>query len=256
MRPCARRLTSTRADRFATVARHDEVDLRSTLLLASTASASTWHVASNGSDSAAGSTAPFATIQHAADRVAAGDTVIVHAGTYTAFTVETSGTQAAPIAFVGGRRGEHRRRRDQRTATRSGRRRVRRRSRASPSPTRRAPASARSTATTSRSPTTRSTRTASGASSPAFCETSSIENNETSRSGEQHGIYASNSADRPMIRGNKIWGNAMCGIHMNGDISQGGDGVITRRARREQHHPRQRPRRRLGDQRRRRARTA
>ena len=30
-----------------------------------------------------------------------------------------------------------------------------------------------------------------------------------------------------MIRHNRIWGNAMCGIHMKGDISQGGDGVIS-----------------------------
>ena len=30
-----------------------------------------------------------------------------------------------------------------------------------------------------------------------------------------------------MIRNNRIWGNAMCGIHLNGDLSQGGDGVIT-----------------------------
>ena len=60
-----------------------------------------------------------------------------------------------------------------------------------------------------------------------FCDDLVVENNELSRSGTQHGVYASNSADRPIIRGNYIWGNAMCGVHINGDISQGGDGVIS-----------------------------
>jgi hypothetical protein len=61
----------------------------------------------------------------------------------------------------------------------------------------------------------------------AFCDDLVVEGNELSRSGTQHGVYASNSADRPVIRGNYIWGNAMCGVHLNGDISQGGDGVIS-----------------------------
>jgi parallel beta-helix repeat protein len=60
-----------------------------------------------------------------------------------------------------------------------------------------------------------------------------IEGNQTSRSAREHGIYFSNSADRPTIRGNRVWGNAANGIHMNGDIDTGDtslpgvDGVIT-----------------------------
>jgi hypothetical protein len=54
-----------------------------------------------------------------------------------------------------------------------------------------------------------------------------IENNETSGSVEQHGIYVSNSGDRPVIRNNYSWGNHDAGIHMNGDLSQGGDGIIS-----------------------------
>jgi len=60
-----------------------------------------------------------------------------------------------------------------------------------------------------------------------------ILNNECSRSLQQHGIYFSNSADRPIIRGNTVWGNAAAGIHMNGDINTGDtslpgvDGIIT-----------------------------
>jgi hypothetical protein len=54
-----------------------------------------------------------------------------------------------------------------------------------------------------------------------------IERNETSRSADEHGIYVSNSGDRPVIRDNASWGNHSNGIHMNGDLSQGGDGVIS-----------------------------
>ena len=60
-----------------------------------------------------------------------------------------------------------------------------------------------------------------------FCDDLLIENNVASRSVDQHGIYVGNSGDRPVIRGNVIWGNNANGIHMNGDISQGGDGIIS-----------------------------
>ena len=54
-----------------------------------------------------------------------------------------------------------------------------------------------------------------------------IENNKTSGSLDEHGIYVSNSGDRPVIRNNTAWGNRGNGIHMNGDLSQGGDGIIS-----------------------------
>jgi parallel beta-helix repeat protein len=54
-----------------------------------------------------------------------------------------------------------------------------------------------------------------------------IENNRTSGSIEEHGIYVSNSGDRPVIRNNESFNNHGCGIHMNGDLSQGGDGIIS-----------------------------
>jgi Right handed beta helix region len=44
---------------------------------------------------------------------------------------------------------------------------------------------------------------------------------------KEHGIYVSNSGDHPWIAGIVIWGNRGCGIHMNGDVSQGGDGIIS-----------------------------
>jgi len=50
-------------------------------------------------------------------------------------------------------------------------------------------------------------------------------NNETSANGE-HGIYHCNSADYPTIRGNLSHDNSKAGVHMNGDLSQGGNGLI------------------------------
>ncbi|MFZ2522871.1 MAG: right-handed parallel beta-helix repeat-containing protein, partial [Minisyncoccia bacterium] len=60
-----------------------------------------------------------------------------------------------------------------------------------------------------------------------------IENNETYGSVVQHGIYVSNSADRPVIRGNVVHDNTQGGIQLNGDLSAGGssgvpgDGIIS-----------------------------
>jgi parallel beta-helix repeat protein len=54
-----------------------------------------------------------------------------------------------------------------------------------------------------------------------------LENNECYASGTQHGIYVSNSGDWPVVRGNRVHDNAGCGIQLNADLSQGGDGLIT-----------------------------
>lgn len=60
-----------------------------------------------------------------------------------------------------------------------------------------------------------------------FCDDVVIEDNVTTRSVAEHGIYHGNSADRPIIRPNVVWGNRGNGIHVNADQSQGGDGEIT-----------------------------
>ncbi len=54
-----------------------------------------------------------------------------------------------------------------------------------------------------------------------------IENNVCTNSIDEHGIYVSNSSDRPIIRYNECYGNNNIGIHMNGDSSAGGDGIIS-----------------------------
>jgi MYXO-CTERM domain-containing protein len=194
----------------------------------SAAHANTWHVATTGNDSNAGTAAsPWRTIQRAATAVQPGDTVTIHAGTYTGFVVNARGTAAAPIAFVAD--GEVRidgaatADRDAvhvegasyvtiegLTVTGAGR--------------------AGISALDCDHITVRKNRvdqnTKWGVFS-SFCDDLVVEDNEVSRSGTQHGVYASNSADRPIIRNNVIWGNAMCGVHMNGDINFGGDGVIS-----------------------------
>src|SRR3954469_15347304 len=65
---------------------------------------STYYVSPSGSDSAAGGTsAPWKTLQKAADSAKAGDIVHVGAGTYTAgmnFYGKAGGTASAPIQFL------------------------------------------------------------------------------------------------------------------------------------------------------------
>lgn len=54
-----------------------------------------------------------------------------------------------------------------------------------------------------------------------------IEYNVCSNSQMEHGIYVSNSGDRPIVRFNECFGNNFIGIHMNADLSSGGDGIIS-----------------------------
>jgi parallel beta-helix repeat protein len=60
-----------------------------------------------------------------------------------------------------------------------------------------------------------------------FSDDTLLENNECYASGTQHGIYVSNSSQRPILRANRCHDNAGAGIHMNADASEGGVGLIT-----------------------------
>lgn len=61
-----------------------------------------------------------------------------------------------------------------------------------------------------------------------FSEHLLIENNECFASTNEHGIYVSNSADNPILRGNRCHGNGGSGIQLNADASiQPGDGIMT-----------------------------
>ena len=61
----------------------------------------TYYVSTSGNNSNNGLTAQtaFATLQHAADIAAAGDSVLVLAGNYAGFDIRTNGTQILPIVF-------------------------------------------------------------------------------------------------------------------------------------------------------------
>ena len=61
----------------------------------------------------------------------------------------------------------------------------------------------------------------------AFADYVTIEGNECSYSTDEHGIYHSNSGDHAVIHHNISHHNNRCGIHMNGDISMGGDGILS-----------------------------
>ncbi|MCP4897513.1 MAG: PKD domain-containing protein [bacterium] len=172
---------------------------------------------------------PWATLQHAADTLQPGDEVIVAAGSYTGAHITTSGTSTNPITY---------RAADGEVVS--------------------------ITADNSHTPDglnvegadwiviqgfTANDRTRAGIRAvecrhvtirnnscdgngrwgifTGFCDDLTIEYNKASGSIAEHGIYVSNSGDRPVIRGNEIWGNPSSGIHMNGDVSMGGDGIIS-----------------------------
>jgi parallel beta-helix repeat protein len=58
-----------------------------------------------------------------------------------------------------------------------------------------------------------------------FARSITIENNTVNNNSE-HGIYVSNAADNPIIRGNISHDNTANGIQINADLSTGGDGLI------------------------------
>lgn len=186
------------------------------------------YVSPSGNDSNPGSEAlPWRTLQKAANSVDAGDIVTVRAGDYVGFDLRRDGTSSAPITFKADA-GVNIVQRNAVTADginlegadyitidgftvnsmpRAGIRSV-----------------------TNHHVAIRNNHTDSNAYWGIFTGFSDdllIENNVTSRSVNQHGIYVSNSGDRPTLRGNTSWGNAAAGIHMNGDVSQGGDGIIS-----------------------------
>lgn len=60
----------------------------------------------------------------------------------------------------------------------------------------------------------------------AFVDNVQVVSNDSHHNGE-HGVYLSNSGDTFRVRNNRFRQNQRCGLHMNGDLSQGGDGLIS-----------------------------
>jgi hypothetical protein len=196
----------------------------------SAALADTYYVDPSGSDNTGDGSLlhPWASIVHAATQVGAGDTVWINPGTYAGGVyVDTSGTPTAPITFqangagviIEGSGGE----RDAfyiedadyvivdgltiRHATRAGIR-----------------------ISVSDHVTVRNCTLADNGTWGLFTDFSdytTVENCESYGAVDEHGIYISNSSDHPTIRSNRLHHNHGCGLHMNGDISMGGDGIIS-----------------------------
>jgi hypothetical protein len=211
----------------------------------------TYHVApqsAGGSDSAPGSaTQPWATLQRAANAVSAGDTVIVHAGTYAGFNLGQphTGAPTAPITFSAqpgvlvsteaarfNGQSHHARinmdtvayiiiegfevtgTNDQRNS-KAGIRMV---------------APADSPVTVAGFITVRNCHVHHNGEWGIFSghvHSITVENNDVHDTYDEHGVYLSNSADNHVVRGNRIHDNSSQGFHCNSDASQGGDGVIT-----------------------------
>ncbi len=192
-----------------------------------------YFVATNGNNSAAGTSgAPWQTLQHAASRVAPGDRVAVRPGNYVGFYLSRSGSAAAPIEFF----AEPGVMINQRNATTPDGINLERASHiiidgfaVSGMPR----AGVRSVGVPSdfaEFVTVRNVQASNNGTWGIFTghvDDLLIESNRTWGSIDEHGIYVSNSGDRPVIRDNVIFDNRGSGIHMNGDESQGGDGIIS-----------------------------
>jgi parallel beta-helix repeat protein len=204
------------------------------VIVAGRACGAEYWVAPGWRDFPAGGTAPapWATLQYAADRVGPGDTVTVRPGRYAGFVLgwdrPQGGAEGRPVTFRGesfpviaGRNAKTPDGINLEGASyvviegfrvdgvpRAGIR------------------SARNRGVVIRG--NRADRNGKWGIFTSFSEGVRIEGNSASRSADEHGIYVSNTCSNPVVRGNDAWGNSQCGIHLNGDASQGGDGVISR----------------------------
>jgi len=205
------------------------VALAGCLALASGAHAADYWVKNGGSDAANGlsQATAWATLVHAADRVAAGDTVRVLDGSYRGFYLETSGTSSAPITFRA--EGANARITQDNPVTPDGINlegaswvvidgfEVNDRTRAG------------IRAVLGSHVTVRNCRLGYNGRwgiLTGFVDDFTAEDNEAHHSVIEHGIYVSNSADRPIVRNNVVYSNRGNGLHFNGDASLGGDGLI------------------------------
>ena len=225
------------------------------LFLKSSLAASTYFVDSNGSDSnVGGKQSPWRTLQFAADKVEAGDTVIVRAGEYRGFSMHNkSGTatkriifKAQPGAIINqaGRLGDGINLEYSSFITIDGFQLV---GNGIPFDYRTRPNGTRAGIRVVGDGRSDTGRFSTGVHIlnnqidlfgvwgifTGFSGGLVIDNNQTMRSRQQHGIYVSNSADGPVIRNNLVCGNAASGIQLNADYATGNkaltrvDGLIT-----------------------------
>lgn len=212
------------------------------LLSVETSLGATYYVSPSGSDANAGTpAAPWRTLQKAGDTAVAGDQVVVLAGTYQGFRPRNSGTAAAPVRFVAqpgvvvSSPGPANSNSDNiwvrnvnhivvdgfevRGAPRAG-------IAVQGEPT------ANVVGVTIRNCWAHDNSR--WGIFTGFASDLLIEGNEASFSAIEHGIYVSNSGDRPVVRGNLVHDNYASGIQLNADPAQTGpdpsdpqgDGII------------------------------
>ena len=206
-----------------------------TILLTGHVAASTFYVATTGNDGGAGTaTMPWATLQHAVESVGPGDVILVRAGTYLGARIENSGlatagktlksdTGAKVVLTAPGPKNRHNSILEVENFsgtvgywTIDG-------LEIENSPKYGVDVRVTESITVQNCIVHNSVMTGIFT---AFSNNDVIQNNLSYSNGE-HGIYHSNSGDYPAIRGNQIHHNHSAGIHMNGDLSQGGDGTIS-----------------------------
>src|SRR5215470_17250815 len=208
-----------------------------------TSSAATYYVAPSGNDANAGSQgAPWRTLQKAGDVAVAGDVVNVLPGTYVGFRPRNSGTAQAPVRFLAqsgvvvtspgasNSNGDNIWVRDVDYIVIDGFE---------------STAAPRAGIAVQGEPDANATgvvihncvchnNTRWGIFT-GFARDLLIEGNETSYSSIEHGIYVSNSGDRPTVRRNLVHHNNASGIQLNADPAEMGpdpndpmgDGIIT-----------------------------
>lgn len=202
---------------------------------------SAFFVATTGDDAAAGDVAhPWATLQHAADSVQAGDVVHVATGNYSGFDLSVGGSVTNPISFLADpgvfitspEAGRHLDGIDIEDVTGAG--------------------NAVSNVTIQGFNISNMPEAGIRAVSNSILNSTNIqligntindsgswgiftshednlliEGNTCSNSQTQHGIYISNACINPHLTGNIIFGNAGSGIQMTGDAGSGDSGIIS-----------------------------
>jgi parallel beta-helix repeat protein len=204
-------------------------------LTCSHAMGATYYVAAGGSDGNTGSsTAPWATLQHAVEMIGPGDTILVGSGTYAGARIEKSGlatarkrlkadTGAQVLLNAPGTKNKHNSILEVENFSGTVSYWVIDGFEIANSP--RYGVDVRIT----ESIAVQNCRVHNSAVTGIFTAFSNhplIQNNQSYNNGE-HGIYHSNSGDYPVIRANLLHHNYAAGVHMNGDISMGGDGTIS-----------------------------
>jgi parallel beta-helix repeat protein len=207
----------------------------------SSAHAATYYVATTGNDANAGTiVSPWLTVQHAVETIAAGDVIIVRAGTYAGCRIRNSGQAGAPKTLMkesgavvvintpGPQNGHSSLIEIENGSGANVTDWVIDGFEVANSPHHGIDIRITDRITIRNCYVHHSSPTSTGTGIfLAFSYHPTIENNESAFNTE-HGIYQSNSGDYPTIRGNRCHHNSGAGIHMNGDVKQKpGDGIIS-----------------------------